>query len=44
MLNIFRGKASVPNFRVVAPSEGEIQEIRVDPEVNLEILHIDTGC
>ena len=33
MLNIFRGKAAVPNFRVVAPLEGEIQEIRVDPEV-----------
>jgi len=33
MLNIFRGKAAVPNFRVVAPLEGEVQEIKVDPEV-----------
>ena len=33
MLNIFRGKASIPNFRVVAPVDGEIQEIKVDPEV-----------
>ncbi|KAF8458392.1 hypothetical protein BGX38DRAFT_1153599 [Terfezia claveryi] len=32
MLNIFRDKAVVPNFRVVAPLEGEIHEIRVDPE------------
>ncbi|KAF8466945.1 hypothetical protein BDZ91DRAFT_724489 [Kalaharituber pfeilii] len=33
MLNIFRGKASVPNWRVVAPPDGEIHQITVHPEV-----------
>lgn len=43
MLNIFQGKAVVPNFRVVAPLEGEIQEIRVDPEVRLNLGRASSG-
>ena len=33
MLNIFREKASIPNFRLIAPVNGKIQEIKVNPEV-----------
>lgn len=36
MLNIFRGKASTPNFRVVTPLDGEIQKITV----NLEVIFV----
>lgn len=34
MLNIFRGKASVPNYRVVAPANGEAHQITVHQEVS----------
>jgi len=33
MLNIFLGRASVPNYRVVAPPDGEIHQITVAEEV-----------
>lgn len=33
MLNIFAGKASIPNYRVVAPSNGEIHQITVHQSV-----------
>lgn len=33
MLNIFAGKATIPNYRVVAPANGEIQQITVSEEV-----------
>jgi phenylalanyl-tRNA synthetase beta chain len=33
MLNIFRGKSSIPNYRVVAPPNGEVHEITVHEEV-----------
>ncbi|CCX32535.1 hypothetical protein FPQ18DRAFT_376621 [Pyronema domesticum] len=32
MLNIFAGKATIPNYRVVAPANGEIQQITVSEE------------
>ncbi|KAG0637282.1 hypothetical protein HOY80DRAFT_281842 [Tuber brumale] len=32
MLNIFRGKASVPNYRVVAPPNGEVHQITIHEE------------
>ena len=34
MLNIFRGKASIPNYRVVAPANGEAHQITVHQEVS----------
>lgn len=33
MLNVFRGKSSMPNFRVVAPPNGEAHEITVHESV-----------
>ncbi|KAI5804341.1 hypothetical protein EDC01DRAFT_611135 [Geopyxis carbonaria] len=32
MLNIFRGKTSLPNYRVVAPPSGEVHQITVNEE------------
>ncbi|KAI5792435.1 hypothetical protein DFH27DRAFT_503484 [Peziza echinospora] len=32
MLNIFNGKTTLPNYRVVAPADGDVQTITVDPE------------
>lgn len=34
MLNIFRGKRTLPNYRLVAPPKGELQVINVDKEVS----------
>lgn len=34
MLNIFAEKAALPNYRVVAPADGEIHQITVTEEVN----------
>lgn len=33
MLNVFRGKTSMPNFHVVAPPDGEAHEITVKESV-----------
>jgi len=33
MLNIFLGRASAPNYRVVAPPDGEVHQITVAAEV-----------
>ena len=33
MLNIFRGKKPIPNYRLVAPPNGELQTITVHEEV-----------
>lgn len=33
MLNVFRGKAPMPNYRVVAPASGEANEIHVHESV-----------
>lgn len=33
MLNIFRGKAVAPNYRLVPPPSGELETITVHPEV-----------
>lgn len=33
MLNVFRGKTSMPNFHVVAPPNGEAHEIHVHESV-----------
>ncbi len=33
MLNIFRGKTESPNYRLIAPPDGELQSITVDQEV-----------
>lgn len=32
-LNIFLGRASIPNYRLVAPAGGELQVMNVDKEV-----------
>lgn len=32
MLNIFRGKASIPNYRVVAPANSEVHQITIHKE------------
>lgn len=37
MLNIFRGKATAPNYRLVAPLDGELQVINVHKEVRITI-------
>ncbi|KAL9003384.1 MAG: hypothetical protein Q9188_003733 [Gyalolechia gomerana] len=34
MLNIFRGKRTLPNYRLVAPPKGELQVINVDKETS----------
>lgn len=33
MLNVFAGKSSIPNYRVVAPPNGEIHQIVVHESV-----------
>lgn len=38
MLNIFRGKASSPSYRLIAPADGELQTITVHKEVRLDSL------
>lgn len=37
MLNIFREKTTMPNFRVVAPQSGELHQITVNPEVKIRL-------
>lgn len=32
-LNVFLGRESMPNFRVVSPPDGKVEELRVDPSV-----------
>ena len=34
MLNIFRGKRTSPDYRLVAPPKGELQIINVSKEVS----------
>ena len=34
MLNIFRGKRMAPDYRLIAPPDGELQVIKVDREVS----------
>lgn len=40
MLNVFRGKAPMPNYRVVAPASGEANEIRVHESVPLSFPNL----
>jgi len=35
MLNIFRGKKPIPNYRLVAPPDGDLQTL---------IVHEEVGC
>ena len=39
MLNIFRGKTLSPNYRLVAPPNGELEVIMVHEEVSKRILN-----
>ena len=39
MLNIFRGKTPIPNYRLVAPPNGELQTITVHEEVGY-LVHL----
>lgn len=44
MLNIFRGKKPLPNYRLGSPSDGELQTITVYEEVGLCWLIPCVGC
>lgn len=37
MLNIFRGKRTSPDYRLVAPPKGELQVLNIDKEVSVQI-------
>lgn len=42
MLNVFRGKKSNPNYRLVAPPNGDLQTITVLEEVEKPGIHVST--
>ena len=48
MLNIFREKRPIPNYRLVPPQSGELQTLKVHPEVRREtgscLQDADTQC
>ncbi len=47
MLNVFRGKVDVPNYKVVPPQDGELQVIHVHKEVRTsesKIAFAEANC
>lgn len=44
MLNIFRGRTALPNYRLVAPPNGELQTLVVKEEVRTGLAHFMGIC
>lgn len=43
MLNIFRGKAASPNYRLVVPPDGQLQSITVHEDVSHSEIKSQSG-